>query len=316
MSKPRLVLVTGGAGFIGSHLVERFWKRAAGCAWSTTFQRAIARTSPTWKAGTSGSRETSPKWVLAERGRGSRGRVPRGGDPERPALGPRAAPVAFQRSDGHAQPAGVSASGGSRSLHLRRVEQRLRRDRGAAQARGDLAEPLEPLRRRQARGRILRQRLCSDDGPRRRQPPLLQRVRPAPGPVESLQRRDLPVRGRNAGGPPARHLRRRPPDPRLHLRPQHRRRQPRRLQVSRPTQGHGPQRRDRPPDQPARPGRGDQPGPRDQPRPSVPAPAPGDVRDSQASLERIKAVLGYEPLVDFEEGLRRTLNATTSAIAR
>jgi UDP-glucose 4-epimerase len=33
----------------------------------------------------------------------------------------------------------------------------------------------------------------------------------------------------------------------------------------------------------------------------------GDVRDSQASLDRIKAVLGYEPTVDFEEGLRRTL---------
>ena len=33
----------------------------------------------------------------------------------------------------------------------------------------------------------------------------------------------------------------------------------------------------------------------------------GDVRDSQASIDRIKAVLGYEPTVDFEEGLRRTL---------
>jgi UDP-glucose 4-epimerase len=35
----------------------------------------------------------------------------------------------------------------------------------------------------------------------------------------------------------------------------------------------------------------------------------GDVRDSQASLDRIRAALGYEPAVDFEEGLRRTLNA-------
>jgi UDP-glucose 4-epimerase len=33
----------------------------------------------------------------------------------------------------------------------------------------------------------------------------------------------------------------------------------------------------------------------------------GDVRDSLASLDRIRAVLGYEPAVDFEEGLRRTL---------
>ncbi len=44
--------------------------------------------------------------------------------------------------------------------------------------------------------------------------------------------------------------------------------------------------------------------------PQFQPPRPGDVRDSQASLDRIKAVLGYEPLVDFEEGLRLTLEAT------
>jgi UDP-glucose 4-epimerase len=33
----------------------------------------------------------------------------------------------------------------------------------------------------------------------------------------------------------------------------------------------------------------------------------GDVRDSQASVEKIRRVLGYEVEVDFEEGLRRTL---------
>jgi UDP-glucose 4-epimerase len=37
----------------------------------------------------------------------------------------------------------------------------------------------------------------------------------------------------------------------------------------------------------------------------------GDVRDSQASIDRIKAVLGYEPTVDFEEGLRRTLGVAS-----
>ena len=35
----------------------------------------------------------------------------------------------------------------------------------------------------------------------------------------------------------------------------------------------------------------------------------GDVRDSQASLDRVKAAIGYEPGVDFDEGLRRTLGA-------
>lgn len=33
----------------------------------------------------------------------------------------------------------------------------------------------------------------------------------------------------------------------------------------------------------------------------------GDVKDSQASLDRIQAALGYAPVVDFEEGLARTL---------
>src|SRR5271166_3539338 len=39
-------------------------------------------------------------------------------------------------------------------------------------------------------------------------------------------------------------------------------------------------------------------------------PRAGDVRDSLASLERIEKVLRYEPLVPFEEGLRRTVKAT------
>jgi UDP-glucose 4-epimerase len=36
----------------------------------------------------------------------------------------------------------------------------------------------------------------------------------------------------------------------------------------------------------------------------------GDVRDSLASLMRIKETLGYEPKVSFEEGLRKTVEAT------
>jgi UDP-glucose 4-epimerase len=36
-------------------------------------------------------------------------------------------------------------------------------------------------------------------------------------------------------------------------------------------------------------------------------PRPGDVRHSQACIERAKSVLGYRPIVDFGEGLARTL---------
>jgi nucleoside-diphosphate-sugar epimerase len=35
----------------------------------------------------------------------------------------------------------------------------------------------------------------------------------------------------------------------------------------------------------------------------------GDVRDSQASLDRIRQVLDYQPIVDFEEGLRLSLES-------
>ncbi|HXH24120.1 MAG TPA: SDR family oxidoreductase, partial [Vicinamibacterales bacterium] len=37
------------------------------------------------------------------------------------------------------------------------------------------------------------------------------------------------------------------------------------------------------------------------------APRPGDVRDSQADIAKARRLLGYEPLVPLEEGLRRTL---------
>jgi UDP-glucose 4-epimerase len=36
----------------------------------------------------------------------------------------------------------------------------------------------------------------------------------------------------------------------------------------------------------------------------------GDVRDSLASLVRIRQVLGYQPIGPFEEGLRRTVEAS------
>jgi UDP-glucose 4-epimerase len=32
----------------------------------------------------------------------------------------------------------------------------------------------------------------------------------------------------------------------------------------------------------------------------------GDIRDSQADISQIREFLGYEPVVGFEEGLRRT----------
>jgi nucleoside-diphosphate-sugar epimerase len=37
------------------------------------------------------------------------------------------------------------------------------------------------------------------------------------------------------------------------------------------------------------------------------APRAGDVRDSQADITKARTLIGYSPIVPFEEGLRRTL---------
>src|SRR5215208_1428179 len=42
-------------------------------------------------------------------------------------------------------------------------------------------------------------------------------------------------------------------------------------------------------------------------QPEYTAARAGDVRDSQADITRAREILGYEPIVSFEEGLRRTL---------
>jgi len=34
----------------------------------------------------------------------------------------------------------------------------------------------------------------------------------------------------------------------------------------------------------------------------------GDVRDSQADITKARTLLGYEPIVSFEEGLKHTLD--------
>jgi UDP-glucose 4-epimerase len=44
-------------------------------------------------------------------------------------------------------------------------------------------------------------------------------------------------------------------------------------------------------------------------KPEFGPPRPGDVRHSQADISRARADLGYEPVVSFVEGLRRTLDA-------
>jgi nucleoside-diphosphate-sugar epimerase len=42
--------------------------------------------------------------------------------------------------------------------------------------------------------------------------------------------------------------------------------------------------------------------------PSYEAPRPGDVKDSQADIAKAQRLLGYQPIVSFDEGLRNTVN--------
>ena len=41
---------------------------------------------------------------------------------------------------------------------------------------------------------------------------------------------------------------------------------------------------------------------------------PGDLRHSQADIRLSRRLLGYRPLVDFEEGLRRTMEWYAEAL--
>jgi UDP-glucose 4-epimerase len=50
-------------------------------------------------------------------------------------------------------------------------------------------------------------------------------------------------------------------------------------------------------------------------RPNYAAPRAGDVRDSQAEIAKARALLGYEPIVSFEEGLRNTVDWYRTAAA-
>ena len=187
MSKPELALVTGGAGFIGSHLVEALLGEG--------FRVRVVDNLATGHLSNLAHLEGRFEWIegnvadFAVCRRAAEGvglRLPPGGDPQRAALGPGASGLARERPDRHDQHARGGAAGGRAALHVRGLEQRLRRHDRAAEARGHAAQTAEPLRRRQAGRRALRSGLRPDDGARRREPALLQHLRAAAGPLEPL----------------------------------------------------------------------------------------------------------------------------------
>jgi nucleoside-diphosphate-sugar epimerase len=50
-------------------------------------------------------------------------------------------------------------------------------------------------------------------------------------------------------------------------------------------------------------------------QPTYAEPRAGDVRDSQADITKARQLLGYEPTVSFDEGLRLTLDWYRTASA-
>ena len=217
----RTFLVTGGAGFIGSHLVEALVQRGdrvrvldnlstgflanlEGVRDQIEFIRGDLVDGPTVGRAVEGVDTVFHQAALAS--------VPR--SVEQPASDP----CGLRHRDAHApgrRPAGRSAAGG-----LRRFQQRLWRPAQPEQARDRLAGPHLPLRRRQAGRRILRPGLLGHLRPADRYAPLFQRFRAPAGPGQPLFGRDPPVHHGPVGRPAAGGLRRRAAVARLHLRGQ------------------------------------------------------------------------------------------------
>ena len=236
-------LVTGGAGFIGSHLCEELTRRDQRVRVADSLVTGKRTNLGSPAVGRVPPGRSRRRRVRAARGAGRRLRAAPGGAAIGAALGQGSDYVEPRQRRRDVERARRGARRRGQAARLRGILVGLRQHGDAAQARGDAEQPAVAVRAAESRGRAVpadvHHALQARDG----DDPLLQRLRPAPGSVVALFGRDLAVRDGAAREPRADDLRRRRADARLHLRRQRRGRRPAGVRgAGRGRQGH--QRRD------------------------------------------------------------------------
>ena len=300
-------LVTGGAGFIGSHLAKSWSAAASTSASSTTSSPASARTSRTCRQSSS-SRATSP----TSRSRSARSPAWTTCCTRRRFRRCRARsriPITSNRANIDAS---LNVLVAARDAGVRRVVYA-----GSSSAYGNTptlpkvetmpTAPLSPYALQKLVAEQYCQMFTQLYGLETVTIRYFNVFGPRQDPSSPYSGRDLAVHQRALRGPAADDLRRRRADARLHLRGQRRRRRAARLRRAGGERG-GDQRRHRRPHlaQPAVPD-GARPDRRHASSRSMPTRAPETCTTRRPTSPRRERLLGYEPTVTFEQGLEQTV---------